>query len=63
MNEPGALRTPRLWLTLTERINVTEGTKHAVRGLLCTPCNVALGAFQESEEMLNRAIRYLKATP
>ncbi len=30
-----------------------------VRGLLCAPCNKAIGAFDESEELLCRAITYL----
>jgi len=31
-----------------------------VRGLLCGNCNTALGKFQESEEFLQQAIRYLR---
>jgi hypothetical protein len=31
----------------------------AVRGLLCTPCNTALGFFQDSPELLDAARRYL----
>lgn len=31
-----------------------------VRGRLCTNCNTALGKFGDSEEMLTRAIEYLK---
>jgi hypothetical protein len=30
-----------------------------VRGLLCTSCNVALGAFKDDIESLYRAIRYM----
>jgi hypothetical protein len=30
-----------------------------VRGLLCFSCNVSLGKFKESKELLNNAIRYL----
>lgn len=30
-----------------------------VRGLLCTPCNVALGNLRDSVELLNKAIEYL----
>lgn len=30
-----------------------------IRGLLCSNCNRALGMFQESIDILNRAIRYL----
>jgi|SRR5215510_5208771 len=32
-----------------------------VRGLLCYPCNTALGKFQESERILLSAIAYLRA--
>ena len=32
-----------------------------VRGLLCDPCNVALGLFRDSPELLATAIRYLEA--
>lgn len=31
-----------------------------VRGLLCDKCNTALGSFQDSPEVLLRAIQYLK---
>ena len=31
----------------------------AVRGLLCVPCNQALGQFQESPEVMARAIVYI----
>jgi uncharacterized protein YfaQ (DUF2300 family) len=31
-----------------------------VRGLLCDKCNTALGSFQDSPEILLRAIEYLK---
>lgn len=31
-----------------------------VRGLLCSPCNTGVGMFQESEELMNKAIAYLK---
>lgn len=30
-----------------------------VRGLLCHNCNAGLGHFKDSEELLNKAIRYL----
>jgi hypothetical protein len=30
-----------------------------VRGLLCDPCNKALGLFKDSPELLNSAIKYL----
>jgi hypothetical protein len=32
-----------------------------VRGLLCNPCNVALGLLDENPETLRSAIRYLGA--
>jgi hypothetical protein len=32
----------------------------AVRGILCHGCNVGLGAFRDSIDRLQRAIRYLK---
>jgi ribosomal protein L37AE/L43A len=32
----------------------------AVRGLLCYQCNIGLGAFSDNEEVLKRAIEYLK---
>jgi len=31
-----------------------------VRGLLCTKCNIGIGIFQDSEELLYLAINYLK---
>lgn len=33
-----------------------------VRGLLCSPCNTALGAFKDDEELLERAIAYLRGS-
>jgi hypothetical protein len=32
-----------------------------VRGLLCGNCNLALGAFKDSPEILNDAVNYLKS--
>lgn len=32
-----------------------------VRGLLCTSCNLGLGKFMESLELLRRAVAYLQA--
>lgn len=32
----------------------------AVRGLLCTKCNTALGKFKDSRAVLSNAIEYLK---
>jgi hypothetical protein len=34
-------------------------TTNAIRGLLCGPCNVGLGAFRDSEASLSSAIEYL----
>lgn len=31
-----------------------------VRGLLCSPCNLGLGLFKDSEEALAKALSYLK---
>jgi hypothetical protein len=31
-----------------------------VRGLLCSPCNLGLGAFGDNTEVLTEAIKYLK---
>lgn len=33
-----------------------------IRGLLCNQCNSALGKFKDSEELLLKAINYLKET-
>lgn len=30
-----------------------------IRGLLCTPCNLGLESFKESEEVMSKAISYL----
>jgi hypothetical protein len=32
----------------------------AIRKLLCRKCNAALGLFQESEEILSKALEYIK---
>lgn len=37
-------------------------TKGHVRGLLCNSCNVGLGHFRDSPEILSNAIEYLKRT-
>lgn len=34
-------------------------TTGRIRGLLCQPCNTALGGFKDSPEMLARALQYL----
>lgn len=31
-----------------------------VRGILCTPCNRALGLFKDSPDILNAAIKYIQ---
>lgn len=31
-----------------------------IRGILCAPCNSGLGMLQESAEVLERALHYLK---
>lgn len=41
---------------VTDHNHITD----KVRGRLCTNCNTALGKFGDSEEMLTRAIEYLK---
>ncbi len=38
-----------------------DHTTGKVRGILCTSCNVSLGRFKDSVEVLESAIRYLKA--
>ena len=35
----------------------------AVRGVLCTQCNVGLGNLKDSAEILQRAIEYLNVSP
>jgi hypothetical protein len=32
----------------------------SIRGLLCTPCNLALANFKDSEENMKNAIKYLQ---
>ena len=37
-------------------------TTGKVRGLLCTPCNKALGLFEDKQDLLLNAISYLKSS-
>ena len=38
-----------------------EHSSGRIRGLLCAACNPALGLFRDSEELLIKAITYLRA--
>jgi hypothetical protein len=40
-------------------VDVNIGNPESVRGLLCGPCNMSLGGFQDSPELLNNAIEWL----
>ena len=42
------------------RINDHETDR--IRGILCFKCNVGLGHFNDSEELLQRAVVYLQET-
>lgn len=39
----------------------TQGCKKCVRGILCHQCNIALGMFKDSPELLQAAIKYLSS--
>jgi hypothetical protein len=46
-------------------LNISLAVDHchktgAIRGLLCRKCNLSLGGFQDSVEVLEKAIQYLK---
>lgn len=49
--------------TLVEKKrNVDHSHKtNSNRGILCTACNMALGGFQDSEDILQKAIDYLRS--
>jgi hypothetical protein len=43
------------------RLSVDHNHKNGkIRGLLCIKCNAALGSFQDSPEIMKRAIQYIK---
>lgn len=46
---------------LTKKLHVDhDHTTGRIRGLLCHHCNTGLGLFKDSEDLLNKAVRYLK---
>ena len=46
---------------LTKRLAVDHNHQTgAVRGLLCSPCNAALGGFGDNEDILLKAIQHLR---
>lgn len=48
----------------TKKLGVDHDHKTgAIRGLLCSWCNVALGKFRDSAEIINRAAEYFKSYP
>lgn len=40
-----------------------DHTTKKLRGILCKKCNVGLGMFKDDQELLSRAIEYLKNPP
>ena len=50
--------------TYAGRTNLSVDHCHStgkIRGLLCASCNMALGKFKDSKELLEKAVRYLNA--
>jgi len=46
---------------LTKRLSIDHNHKTGkIRGLLCHKCNIGLGVFEDSIEILQKAIEYLK---
>jgi len=46
---------------LSSKICVDHNHKTGkVRGLLCNTCNMSLGGFEDNEDLLKKAIKYLK---
>jgi recombination endonuclease VII len=44
-----------------KKINIDhDHNSGSVRGLLCTPCNLGIGAFRDDPALLNKAIAYLR---
>ena len=43
-----------------ELVDVNKGNRDAIRGLLCSACNTALGKFHDSPELLRAAAHYIE---
>jgi hypothetical protein len=54
-------KTPRRNASKYFHVDHDHATGH-VRGLLCNPCNIGIAALGESEDVMTRAIKYLKET-
>lgn len=52
-------RTGKLGRLSVDHCHVTG----RVRGLLCSPCNSAIGVLGDTPEMLERAVKYLRSSP